>query len=179
LLVALFCLPFDHWAMAEEAGLRWRGPWSRPPLVAFYTGTELNAVTQMMRKTLLFVPLGSLLAFQLLAAKSGSQLSRRQWLLAAAAGTLLAAGVEVLQVWLPPHVPDFTDAAFCVLGVNIGLWIIQQAVQPSGDLGTKETLSSVDSRSLSVPAPAVIVGQLDDDFDEAGFFPHEDSSTPV
>ncbi|MCU0878458.1 MAG: VanZ family protein [Pirellulaceae bacterium] len=134
ILTAVFCLPFDDWARGEQISQRFTGLFTRPPLAAFYTGTELNAVSEMLRKTLLFAPLGGLLALAIHSrpqtltntARSRSRdswLAGRGWLVAAGIGgaALLALVIEVAQVWLLPHVPDMTDVILCTLGSSVGL----------------------------------------------------------
>jgi glycopeptide antibiotics resistance protein len=121
IVAAVLCLPFNRWASPAEAAERLSGLFSRPPLTAFYWGTELNAVSEMLRKTLLSVPLGGLLAFSLRAWRPAA--ARTPLLIAAAclAAALWALGIELLQVWLPPHVADSTDALLCTLGTVVGL----------------------------------------------------------
>jgi glycopeptide antibiotics resistance protein len=134
ILVAVFCLPFEEWARGEQVSERLAGLFTRPPLAAFYSGTELNAVSEMLRKTLLFAPLGGLLALaihsrpqsaaSLTRSRSGeSWLAGRGWLVAASLGgaALLALTIELVQVWLLPHVPDMTDVILCTLGAAVGL----------------------------------------------------------
>jgi glycopeptide antibiotics resistance protein len=134
ILVAVFCLPFDEWASGEQIAQRLAGLFSRPPLAAFYTGTELNAVSEMLRKTLLFAPLGGLAALAIhsrprttaTAARlrgRESWLTGRGWLVAASIGgaALLALAIEVMQAWLLPHIPDLTDVMLCTAGAAVGL----------------------------------------------------------
>jgi glycopeptide antibiotics resistance protein len=120
-VAGILCLPFDHRASPAEAAERLRGLFSRPPLTAFYWGSELNAVSEMLRKTLLFVPLGGLLALSLRAWRPAAARSCFYIVAACLAAALWALGIELLQVWLPPHVTDFTDALLCTLGTVIGL----------------------------------------------------------
>jgi glycopeptide antibiotics resistance protein len=134
ILIAVFCLPFDDWAGGEQISQRFTGLFTRPPLAAFYTGTELNAVSEMLRKTLLFAPLGGLLALAIhsrpqtpatTARSRGreSWIGGRGWLVAASIGgaALLALAIELIQVWLLPHVPDMTDVLLCTMGSALGL----------------------------------------------------------
>jgi len=124
IVAAVLCLPFDRWASPAEAAERLSGLFSRPPLTAFYWGTELNAVSEMLRKTLLFVPLGGLLALSLRAWRPAAACSPLFLAAACLAGALWALGIELLQVWLPPHVADLTDALLCTLGTVVGLLTI-------------------------------------------------------
>jgi glycopeptide antibiotics resistance protein len=118
---ALLCFPIDRWAASEEAQVRLSSLLSRPLLASLYHGSELNAVTQILRKVLLFVPLGGLLV--LAAHARWPAASRRPGALAAVALVAVAgaAAIELLQVWLPPHIPDFTDTLLATLGAILGM----------------------------------------------------------
>jgi glycopeptide antibiotics resistance protein len=90
---------------------------------ALYTSHQLNAVSQMLRKLLMFGILGSLLAGS--PRQQKAKASNKIFLAAAVLGAaLFAAAIEVLQLWLPPHVPDFTDVMFGILGVSVGLVVV-------------------------------------------------------
>jgi glycopeptide antibiotics resistance protein len=129
LVAAVLCLPFETWATAPQVRERLLGLVTRPPLAALYWGTELNAVSQMLRKVLLFVPLGGLLLLSVQArwpdAARGS--------LAIGLGCLGAlawgATIETAQVWLLPHVPDLTDALLGTLGAAVGMVAVQRVLR--------------------------------------------------
>jgi glycopeptide antibiotics resistance protein len=89
--------PFDFIGDAGE----WRARWSRVPLVPFtdlYFGTEYHAFDQMLQKTLLFLPIGALLA------RPG-----RSCLPGLLAGLLLSATLEAGQLGLPTRYTSVTD----------------------------------------------------------------------
>jgi glycopeptide antibiotics resistance protein len=69
------------------------------PFADYYAGTDYNAFTQLLHKTMLLLPLGALL-------ETGAR--RRSW--TATAVALLVAGLlEAGQLFLPGHYPNVTD----------------------------------------------------------------------
>lgn len=118
-LVLVFCWPLRPTTDAGLARERFEHM-LRVPMEALRSGSEFNFVTQVLRKTLFFVPwgLGAGLAIQKLRWRPWPR--RALWALTFAVGAGLAVGIELLQVFLPPHVPDFTDSALCALGAVIG-----------------------------------------------------------
>ncbi|MGH7128376.1 MAG: VanZ family protein, partial [Planctomycetaceae bacterium] len=102
----------------------------RVPFAALYQGPEFNAATEILRKLLLFGPLGMLLT-HLVLSRSRSGPARSALLLG---GILLCGawgvGIEVAQAVFPPHVPDITDVILYTAGAGLGvavLWRIRQA----------------------------------------------------
>jgi VanZ family protein len=88
------------------------------PLKKYYVGTEYNAYTNMLLKAGLFAILGAI-SFGW---KKTSALAVRGMVLS---GTLLAVtvtafGIELLQVFLPPRVPDISDGFIYLLGYAAG-----------------------------------------------------------
>lgn len=119
-LVAFLCLPYERVAGLDEVAQRWGEMWRRPLLTALYQGTELNAVSQIWRKTLLFLVLGGLAGLTSHLRGPGG----RTWggmALAWLAAALVAVAVELLQLALPPHIPDLTDMLLGVAGASVGL----------------------------------------------------------
>lgn len=131
-VAALLCLPFDRWATPAEASQRLHELFTHVPLTSLYWGSELNAVSQMLRKTLLGVPLGALLALTLWSWRLTPARSPVFWLVAFLASTLLGLAIELVQVWLPPHTPDFTDALLAALGTSIGMLAIARILEQRG-----------------------------------------------
>ena len=127
-VAALLCLPFDRWATPGEVSQRLNQLFTRPPLTSLYWGSELNAVSQMLRKTLLGGPLGALLALMLWSWRPTFR-APGLVLIALLATACLGMAIEVLQVWLLPHVPDFTDAFLTTLGAAIGTLAIARILE--------------------------------------------------
>jgi glycopeptide antibiotics resistance protein len=121
LIATVLCLPFNRWASPLEAQERLQALFTRPPLAAIQGGAELNAMSEMLRKMLLFAPLGALLALVLRAWRDSESIPTRIVGLAVLALVALATGIELLQVGLPPHVADLTDLLLCILGAIGGL----------------------------------------------------------
>jgi VanZ family protein len=99
---------------------RFANAWSIP-LAKYYVGTEYGAYTNMLAKAGLFAVLGAIaFGWQ----KTSSQ--RTSWIVFA--GTLLtvivaAFGIELLQVVLPPLIPDMSDGFTYLLGYAAGYQI--------------------------------------------------------
>lgn len=109
-LVLTFWYPFDFRADSAWLAQRVGGLW-RPPFTAYYFGTEFRAVTEVLHKLLIFVPLGWTLA---------RALGRRA---ALALGAAAAAGVEAGQLFLPAKNPDFTDWLLETAGAAAGAFL--------------------------------------------------------
>ncbi len=96
-LALTFWYPFDF--QSDPAFLaRQAQALLRPPLTAYYFGTEFRAVTEVLHKLLFFLPLGWALA---------QSLGHRG--LSLALGALMAAGVEAGQLFLPGKHADLAD----------------------------------------------------------------------
>jgi glycopeptide antibiotics resistance protein len=121
LVAAVMCLPFERVSSSAELPQRWRQFLSAPILSVLQSGAITNAVEQALRKVLLFGTVGALLGASVRPHPPGS--NERQAMLV---GTLLlavalAVGVEFGQLWLPPHVPDWSDVLLALLGSGLGL----------------------------------------------------------
>jgi len=111
-LLLLFWFPFDF--QTEGSFIKERlALMHRVPFETYYFGTEFRALTEVLRKTLFFLPLGGLLAWGV---------ARLPWHWRSSAFALSMLGlaaapvlVELGQVMLPGKVADLTDAllAWC------------------------------------------------------------------
>jgi glycopeptide antibiotics resistance protein len=91
-------------------------------MTALYWGTPLHAFTVVVRKLLLFSMFGSVMALMQPAG------SRTHWKLGCSLLVLgLPLGIELLQLWLPPHVPDITDVALGTVGIAVGFVLTNRA----------------------------------------------------
>jgi len=122
-LVVVFCGPFDVSGTREEWHARYEQFWA-VPFANLYHGSEYNAVSDILRKLMMFGGLGALSAITV-----GTIPSPRavRWLflgvaLGGAAG--VAGGIEIAQVFLPPHVPDITDVIVETAGAAIGMLVV-------------------------------------------------------
>ena len=121
-LVAIFWAPFEF---------RFDSKFARPRLERFFEvpfkwllrGSELKAVTELLRKTLLFGALGALWVRTL--GEACVPHTIRRVLLAASLGVcfVLAMGIELGQIVQPSHTPDFSDVMLCTVGATAGLLI--------------------------------------------------------
>jgi VanZ family protein len=135
-LCIIFTAPFQWLDDPARIAKRWRNLWNIPFGYSKYWSDPLEALSDVMRKLILFAILGVVVA-QFLAAlqapraaegrgqnKEPISRKRRRWIcyglvLCFCAGLSLA--LEVLQVHLPPHVADSTDVLLATIGGWIGL----------------------------------------------------------
>jgi VanZ family protein len=119
-LVVVFCEPFDVSGTRGEWRARYEQFW-KVPFANLYQGSEYNAVSDVLRKVLLWGGLGALSAVAVGTIRAPRPVI---WLLrglaiAGAAG--VAGGIELAQVFLPPHVPDITDVLLGTIGAAVGM----------------------------------------------------------
>jgi glycopeptide antibiotics resistance protein len=113
--------PFDFTLSPEQVATGMHQLMS-VPFLSYYLGPEFHAFTEMMRKSLLALPLGALLR---IAWSPGdrSPASKVHLMLVAVLGFGLLLGIEVGQVFLPTRVADVTDAIVGEMGFITGMWI--------------------------------------------------------
>lgn len=91
------------------------------PFARLHGKSDFLALTEMLRKFLLFAPIGGCL---MLAVRSAAPSRGMQWALVAAAlsaVTLLAVLIELVQAALVGHLPDMTDSVLYTLGAASGM----------------------------------------------------------
>ena len=115
LIVAVLCLPFDHLASPAEAQQRLHDLLTRLPFAAILQGAELHALSEMLRKSLLFAGFGGLLALVL----HGDRSPARSLLAAGLLGAALALTIEILQVFLPGRTCELTDVLLATVAAAI------------------------------------------------------------
>lgn len=114
----VFLFPFDFHLSGEFIRGRLEGV-PRVLFASYYWGSEYNAVTQVMRKFLYFLPLGAVLAWGFAAV--ASPFGRALYGLSSAVLVVAAAaGIEVAQLALPGKIVDATDAVLSTLGALTG-----------------------------------------------------------
>ena len=123
-------------ARSAQIAKRWRNLWNIPFGYAKYWSDPLEALSDVMLKLILFGILAAVLAHcfaSLQTPRGGGSTDRagkpillktRRWIfyglvLATVAG--LALIIEMLQVYLPPHVADSTDVLLATIGAGFGL----------------------------------------------------------
>jgi hypothetical protein len=124
------------------------------PFLSYYLGSEFHAFTEMVRKSLLALPLGVLLR---LAWPSGdrSPASKIRLLGVALVGFCLLLGIEVGQVFLPTRVADVTDALIGEIGFVAGMWVAGMLANPQRVMGHSAYALTY---SLALPYTSVYPG---------------------
>ncbi|MCE9545373.1 MAG: VanZ family protein [Planctomycetia bacterium] len=129
------------------------------PFSSLYWGSEFNAASDVLRKVLFFMPIGALAA----AGIWGLKLSRRgRWMAFAAA--LLYTGcvswaIEMVQVFLPPHMSDETDVLLAVAGGGVGLLLTWRALASQDDLSLTAAVEEMPRAAIAaVPANQISAG---------------------
>ena len=145
-LLFVFWFPFDF--RTDGAFIKSRLDFvQRVPFEVYYFGTEFRAITEVLRKTLFFAPLGGLLAWGVV---------RQPWhwrgpLLAMAmlVLVLMPALIELGQVMLPEKIVDTTDWLLAWLGGLSGYGVARRMLRAPRHAATPQ----VQHNSESVAAP--------------------------
>ncbi len=143
-LIIVFSAPFQWLNDPVRIAKRWRNLWQIPFGYAKYWSDPLEALSDVMFKLLLFASLGALLTQGLAAlrkppsavdasAARKKSTALRRWLifaLAVVTCAVLATAIEMLQVYLPPHVPDLTDVLLATVGASVGVLAAAYSQRP-------------------------------------------------
>ncbi|MFH1924467.1 MAG: VanZ family protein [Planctomycetota bacterium] len=137
LLMVVFCTPFELIDDPEQIKARYHGFFS-VPFAGLYRTIDLDALSDVVKKLLFCAPLGAL--FGLAVMPLSVPLPIRRILLAlllmVAAG--VGASIEMMQVFLPPHVPEITDVILYTVGAAIGMLVtVQMAGRQAKDSFTR------------------------------------------
>ncbi|MHB8973869.1 MAG: VanZ family protein [Pirellulaceae bacterium] len=131
LLLVIFCLPLNVVRDSTLIHARYDQFW-RVPFETLYWGSEFNAVSQLLKRCLLFAVLGTFLT----KAVESVPASRRMRHILLAASLLAVAGlgfaIEMAQVLLLPYIPDITDVFLYVIGAAIGIVITRRVLHSAG-----------------------------------------------
>jgi glycopeptide antibiotics resistance protein len=131
-LAAVFCWPLEPIRDLPQIKARFNGFFCLP-FCSSYHNTEFALVSDILKKGLLFAPLGGLLALAL-AALPVPRPIRRILVGVALLGTSgVAISIEMAQVFLPPHVPSSTDVILCTAGAAIGMFVTLRIVDARRD----------------------------------------------
>ena len=122
LLVLFFWYPLDFQWDSDLAVPRLES-FFRPIGESLYRGSEANAVKQIVRKVTLFAPLGAGLLMLAASLPVPRNMRRVAVGVGLTLGVMLATGIELGQVVIPQHTPDFTDVLICSTGVALGMGI--------------------------------------------------------
>ncbi|HUY91159.1 MAG TPA: VanZ family protein [Pirellulales bacterium] len=119
-LAAFFVLPFDFIEDAARIEPRWQNFFG-VPLSSLYFSTEYNALTQVLRKGLLFAPLGYLAVRITALGRLGGWARMAALALCLGAAFALAFGIEYAQIWRDDTTANFTDVLLCTFGAAAAL----------------------------------------------------------
>ncbi len=125
-LLFVFWFPFDF--RTDGAFVKSRlGFVQRVPFEVYYFGTEFRAITEVLRKTLFFAPLGGLLAWGV---------ARQPWrwrgplfAVAMLVLVLMPAFIELGQVMLPEKIADTTDWFLAWMGGLAGYAVVRRILR--------------------------------------------------
>lgn len=113
---ALVLLLMKHDSVITDAATiarRYENAWTLP-LAKYYVGSEYSAYTSMLSKLALFGAIG-VLSFGWIRHLPASSARMVFWM-STACVVVVAFAIESLQIFLPPLVPDFSDALTYILG---------------------------------------------------------------
>ena len=126
-LAAVFCAPFETIDDLQQIRARYH-EFLRLPFATFSHATKLEFVSDVLKKLLLFAPLGALLALAVARLPVPRPIRRILLGIALLAAGGVATSIEMAQVFLPPHVPSSTDVALCTVGAAIGMLVTLRVV---------------------------------------------------
>ncbi|MCR5866242.1 VanZ family protein [Aquincola sp. J276] len=155
--LAVFWYPFDFGLAGTSLAARWNEA-LRVPFATYYAGSEFQALNELLRKSLVFLP-GGLLWAGWAAQQAGASPARRQaWhRIGALLAVLLALVVEGGQLALPGKVADFTDALLEAAGAWVGIFLgarlgAAAAVLPSARPAAAVFPPATPTASMAAPA---------------------------
>ncbi len=147
--VTLLWQPFDFDAARLDAETV-QGVLTRLPFATYFQRTEFGALNEMVRKVLVFLPGGLLLAAY--SAKRVQPIPAGWGLLGLA---LLALALEAGQLLLPGKVADLTDAALGFAGAALG-WGLARSL---GAAAGRAAMGSAASAVVVRPVPPIVALQ--------------------
>jgi glycopeptide antibiotics resistance protein len=150
-LLFVFWFPFDF--RTDGAFIRSRLDFmQRVPFEVYYFGTEYRAITEVLRKTLFFAPLGGLLAWGV---------ARQPWHWRSAlfaVSMLVLAGmpavIELGQLMLPSKIVDLTDWLLAWLGGLAG-YAVSRHMLCAPRIVPVRTAAEIDKTAEAVVVPSV------------------------
>ena len=104
---------------------RYAGFWT-VPFASLYHGSEYNAVSEVLRKTIMFGVFATLCTRAVLALSLPATIRRLFLVVVVLIAAGLAGAIELAQVFLPPHVPDITDVILAAIGAIVGMTIVMR-----------------------------------------------------
>lgn len=128
-LFVLFWYPFRRVHDPHILTERWRSFFSLP-FIRLWSGSEFNALGQIILKSGVFAILGGLVAltFPPPADEPGEHF-RRRWSIISLVG-LMAGIMEAGQIFFSTRYPDAFDVVLASLGATAGVWFIEYLSEP-------------------------------------------------
>jgi hypothetical protein len=146
-LLFVFWFPFDF--RTDGVFIKSRLDFvQRVPFEVYYFGTEYRAITEVLRKTLFFAPLGGLLAWGV--ARQPWRWRRLLFALAMLAMFLMPGIIELGQVMLPQKIADTTDWLLAWLGGLAGYLVARRMLRAPRHAVAVQTADAPDA--ATVPA---------------------------
>ena len=151
-LAVVFWFPFDF--RTDGAFVRSRLDFVlRVPFEVYYFGTEYRAITEVLRKTLFFAPLGALLAWGV--AVQPWRLRAPLFVLALLLLAVTPAVIELGQVMLPHKIADSTDWLLAWLGGLAGYALARRFARAPRVVAPPRTPPGEVARAPSARQPIV------------------------
>lgn len=127
-LIAYFWRPFEIIDDAQLIRRRFAGIIGIPG-ASLHSVSEFRALTEILRKSLLFFPLGALLTIVLQPQSAESRFSWFRFLFCVSLAFGVGMIIELGQVLIIEHTPDSSDALLCSLGAAVGFLITQRVLR--------------------------------------------------
>lgn len=119
-LCVVFWWPFDQISSELEVRLLWQRYW-QIPFTNYYWGTEFNALTNVLQKLLLLMPLGYLLQMAIARCPIPQHLSLALTTCGVITLSVFAVIIERGQAIFGGRYPDVTDTLLYIVGIFLGL----------------------------------------------------------
>ena len=131
IIIIYFSLPFE--LIEDRTTVRDRfHQMLRVPGASLLAVSEFRALTEILQKTLLFLPLGAIMARTVYYPTATRKTRWMLWAVCLAYATSLAVIIEVSQVLIIHHTPDLSDAMICVMGATIGVFVTARLLPQEG-----------------------------------------------
>lgn len=122
LLAAIFCAPLKPVDDLDQIKARYHG-FLGVPFGSFYTSSELELISDVLKKGLLFAPLGAMLTLAVASLPVPRPIRCILICIGLLAAAAWATSIEMAQVFLPPHVPSSGDVILCAVGAAVGMFL--------------------------------------------------------
>lgn len=130
-IALIFIIMLAPFQLADEAArqIRWHGLFS-VPFAKLYQANELDALTNVLQKSLIFAVFGVLCSPWLHAGQPPSFVAKKV-VVVFFLGMVLGTSVELSQVFIAAHDADITDILIYAVSAPLGYWISAYFISPS------------------------------------------------